>query len=64
MRGNEAVAFWGGDLYVFNTNEGTPTSSISRVSVDGGPVEVVIPDLGFAVNGASVSTCAPTSAVR
>jgi hypothetical protein len=53
-----AFSFWGGDFW-FYTSSGQP-SSVTRLRVKTGEIEVVKPDVGgFRIVGAGVSTCAP-----
>jgi hypothetical protein len=62
-----AFSFWGGDFYLYT--ESNPTglpqddqSSVTRYRPSDGSVVVVKPRVGFRINGAGVSTCAPTVA--
>lgn len=53
-----AVAFWGGDFYVFTTPGGGGPSSVTRYR----PADkstVVVGSIGVTIVGAGVSTCAP-----
>jgi len=55
-----AFAYWGGRYYIFYLGALGTSSSIFRLTPDTGAVEVVIPDTGYRIVGAGVSTCAPT----
>lgn len=55
-----AFAYWGGRYYIFYLGALGTSSSIYRLTPDTGAVEVVIPDTGYRIVGAGVSTCAPT----
>jgi hypothetical protein len=60
-----AFAFWGGDFWLFAPTEGSNLrSSVIRVQTSGdGSFSTVLPDVGFHIIGAGVSTCAPVSPV-
>lgn len=53
--GSFAMAFWGGDLWLFTG------SVVSRYTIATGATTVVNANLGFDVVGAGASTCAPAS---
>ena len=59
-----AFSFWGGDFYLYTGNS-TDTnengSAITRYRPSDGSVTVVSPGIGFFIEGAGVSTCAPTT---
>ncbi len=59
-----AFSFWGGDFYLYTGNS-TDTSqngsAITRYRPSDGSVTVVSPGVGFFIEGAGVSTCAPTT---
>ncbi len=56
---NYAVAFWGGDFYVFYENTWVDTSTkVWKIDPAGAVVEI-FHDTGLHVVGAGVSTCAP-----
>lgn len=57
-----AFAHWGGDFWLFTAPSGS--SQVTRYRYDENRSEVVKKDLGFAVVGAGVSTCAPLSSPR
>jgi hypothetical protein len=64
MHSGFATAFWGGDLWVFNGISDTNVEGLlARVAPATGKLDVMIPDVGFEVMGAGVSTCAPTTPV-
>lgn len=56
-----AVAFWGGDFYIFFTSDHTwsTPSSIYHLDTETREVSLVVVDAGLVVTGAGVSTCAP-----
>ena len=57
-----AFAFWGGKFWIFTaTGAGPGGTKVTRYSYDDGASKVMIPDAGFTVVGAGVSTCAPTA---
>ena len=53
-----AFSFWGGDFWLYSATTGRG-SSVTRLGADG-TLERVLPDVGFVIVGAGVSTCAPT----
>ncbi|HVY47567.1 MAG TPA: hypothetical protein VHB21_16875 [Minicystis sp.] len=53
-----AFAFWGGDFYIFTTNQGGGTD-VTRYRPADGAIDVVA-TIGEVVVGAGVSTCAPS----
>jgi hypothetical protein len=53
-----AFAFWGGDFWLF-TSDNRPTSEVHRYRPSTGQLELMIPDVGYEIVGAGVSTCAP-----
>jgi hypothetical protein len=59
-----AFSFWGGDFYLYTGNS-TDTaengSKITRYRPSDGSVTVISPGIGFFIEGAGVSTCAPTT---
>jgi len=55
-----AFAFWGGDFWLFTAARGA-TSNVTQFRPSDGTTRVVARDVGFHVNGAGVSTCAPTA---
>jgi hypothetical protein len=59
-----AFSFWGGDFYLYTGNS-TDTaqngSTVTRYSPSDGGVTVLSNGLGFFIDGAGVSTCAPTT---
>jgi hypothetical protein len=56
-----AFSFWGGDFYVYAAPEGNADGNSSVIQYDPGTnaVTTYIHDVGFAIVGAGVSTCAP-----
>ena len=58
-----AFSFWGGDFYLYAypvAQNHTPNSSVIRYSPATGTVDFsYVPDVGFTIIGAGVSTCAP-----
>lgn len=55
-----AFSFWGGDFW-FYTAQGARPSNVTRYRPSDGSIEVVKESIGFAIVGAGVSTCAPTT---
>jgi hypothetical protein len=65
MRDGFSVAFWGGHLWVFTgISDANANSMLLEVAPEDGTFEMRLPDVGFEVVGAGVSTCAPTTDVR
>jgi hypothetical protein len=59
-----AFSFWGGDFYLYTATGDSINSSVTHyTSADGGIDTSYIPDVGFAIIGAGVSTCAPTTSI-
>ncbi len=58
-----AFAFWGGRFYVFLQTLLDPFSKVIRVDLDGGNEEEIVPDTGYQIVGAGVSTCAPVELI-
>jgi len=59
-----AFSFWGGDFYLYTGNSTDPSqtgSAITRYRPSDGSVAVVSSSVGFFIEGAGVSTCAPTT---
>jgi hypothetical protein len=56
--GHLAFAFWGGDFYIFTSQDGSEATAVTRYRPDDGTV-VVVASLPTSVVGAGVSTCAP-----
>jgi hypothetical protein len=52
-----AFSLWHGDFYIYGAPQAA-NSSVTRFHPSDGTVETYIPDAGFAVVGANVSTCA------
>ena len=57
-----AFAYWGGDFYIFFKSSMDSASGIWRVSPGSGQVTTEVPNTGYVITGAGVSTCAPTGA--
>jgi hypothetical protein len=56
--GGYAFSFWGGSFW-FYTSANSDTSLVTEYDPVAGTSEVVVPDVGFTIVGAGVSTCAP-----
>jgi len=56
-----AFAFWGGDFWMFADPTPGANSTVTQFDMTAGTASVVVPDFGFIVVGAGVSTCAPTT---
>ena len=54
-----AFAFWGGDFYIFHKTMADVSTNIWKLETDDGTVTNVMPNIGYAIVGAGVSTCAP-----
>lgn len=54
-----AIAFWGGDFWLFMRATGAASTRVYRVDGKTFEQRVVIPDTGRGIVGAGVSTCAP-----
>lgn len=59
-----AFSFWGGDFYLYTSRENSNSSVTHYTSADGGIDPNYVPDTGFSIVGAGVSTCAPTAQPR
>lgn len=55
-----AFAFWGGDYYIFLQGDLDSSTQVWKMT-SSGAVTKFIPDTGFRIVGAGVSTCAPLS---
>ena len=56
-----AFSFWGGDFYLY-TAVSPETSQVNRYRPSDGSVDTqYVPDVGFTIVGAGVSTCAPVA---
>ena len=53
-----AFAFWGGSFFVF-LNDSASTTNFWRYDPTSGALENAVPDSGYRIVGAGVSTCAP-----
>lgn len=58
-----AFSYWGGDFWVYVATGGKHSKVIRYKAATDGSQEVVLPDVGFDISGAGVSTCAPTKPV-
>lgn len=56
--GGYAFSFWGGSFW-FYTSANTDNSLVTEYDPMANTSEVVVPDVGFTIVGAGVSTCAP-----
>ncbi|AKU93657.1 hypothetical protein AKJ09_00321 [Labilithrix luteola] len=54
-----AFAQWGGDFWIFSRLDPAPSAKVTRFSPASNESTVVVPDVGFRIVGAGVSTCAP-----
>jgi hypothetical protein len=54
-----AFAFWGGDFYIFHKTMADASTNIWKLETDDGTVSIVVPNTGYRIVGAGVSTCAP-----
>ena len=54
-----AIAFWGGDFWLFMRATGAPSTTVYRVDGKTFEQRAVIPATGRGIVGAGVSTCAP-----
>ncbi len=54
-----AYAFWGGDFWIFTAPNGTSSQIDQFHPGSGTTTTVAVPDVGFKIVGAGVSTCAP-----
>ncbi|HEX7664418.1 MAG TPA: hypothetical protein VF407_07910 [Polyangiaceae bacterium] len=55
-----AFSFWGGDFWLYTSDDGLSSSVTQYHTSSSKATTVVIDDTGFAIVGAGVSTCAPT----
>jgi hypothetical protein len=54
-----AFAFWGGDFYIFHKLMADASSNVYKLETDDGATTLVVPESGYRIVGAGVSTCAP-----
>jgi hypothetical protein len=55
-----AFSFWGGDFWLYTADNVSLSSNVTRLKAStDNSTEVVLRDIGFAIVGAGVSTCAP-----
>ena len=59
-----AFSFWGGDFWLYTSQDGFTSSVTQYKTSSDKSVNVVVNDTGFAIVGAGVSTCAPTAPPR
>jgi hypothetical protein len=62
-----AFSFWGGDFYLYTADtrvNKTATTDVTRFRPSDGTTTVVLPQIGFRIVGAGVSTCAPTQPIK
>jgi hypothetical protein len=57
--GGYDFAHWGGDLYLFFSNDAMRHSQVYRLDPEAAEMDVTVDDVGIVVTGAGVSTCAP-----
>jgi hypothetical protein len=57
-----AFAQWGGSFYLFFKNGGDPSTNVWQLNGATGAVKIVMPNIGYTITGAGVSSCAPTQA--
>jgi hypothetical protein len=58
-----AFAFWGGDFYLFLKTMMDASTNIWKLETDDGSLILAVPDTGYTIVGAGVSTCAPTTII-
>ena len=54
-----AFAFWGGDFYIFHKIFADASTNVYKLETDDGSTSLVVPNCGYKIVGAGVSTCAP-----
>jgi hypothetical protein len=60
-----AFSFWGGDFWFYTATTVSTPSKVTRLRTSSdSSLSTVVPDVGFTIVGAGVSTCAPTSPVN
>ncbi len=59
-----AFSFWGGDFWLYTSSDGFSSSVTQYHTSSSKATTVVVEDTGFAIVGAGVSTCAPTTPPR
>jgi hypothetical protein len=62
-----AFSFWGGDFYMYTADTRTnkaSTTDVTRFRPSDGTTTVALPQIGFRIVGAGVSTCAPTMPLK
>jgi hypothetical protein len=58
-----AFAFWGGDFYIFHKLMLDASTNVFKLEMEDGTTTEVVPDSGYRIVGAGVSTCAPTELI-
>jgi hypothetical protein len=56
-----AFAFWGGDFWIFLERDSDTSTHVYHLAAATGKAVDVVPNTGFKIVGAGVSTCAPTT---
>jgi hypothetical protein len=57
-----AFSFWGGDFYLYTSPDVVTDSTVTHYTTANGAIDTnYVPDVGFVIVGAGVSTCAPTT---
>jgi hypothetical protein len=59
-----AFSFWGGDFWFYTSPDGVASSVTQYKASSDKSINVVVGNTGFAIVGAGVSTCAPTTPPR
>ena len=58
--GSWAFAQWGGTFYLFYEGSGDASTNVWKLDTASGEAKIVMPDIGYSIVGAGVSSCAPT----
>lgn len=58
--GSWAFAQWGGTFYLFFEGSGDASTNVWKLDTASGQAKIVMPDIGYSIVGAGVSSCAPT----
>jgi hypothetical protein len=58
-----AFAFWGGDFYIFHMSEADASTNIWLLDTETSSASIVVPNTGYEIVGAGVSTCAPVGPI-
>jgi hypothetical protein len=59
-----AFSFWGGDFWFYTARDQASSKVTRYKAASDGTIADVVPDVGFTIVGAGVSTCAPTGPVN